>query len=642
MVSKQPTGTRADGCGTEQRQQKPGLAAWILVPVALIFIAIAGVSAFSTTFSQFASYDDQGSMMVCIRGYLEGHPLYDSVRLMYGPFYFMYEAMLHTLTCLPVTHDVTGIICIVHWLAAAGVLAVAGGLMTRSALLGVFIFMQATVHLQNVAREPGHPQELVLLLLALAILVAATDWLRGWRLALLGMIGAALVFTKINVGAFFGVALLMVLSSYASFLQARRGLFWGLLVLSGSLPFLLMREHLAEAWVRNYGCVVGATVIAAGAFTYTLAGERRFGFRAWLQTGIPLGVVSVLVLLAVWVNGTSLSAMADSMVKLPASLPGTTHFRLIIPNGAWSAAAALLTAAVALRFRGHWHRFNGAIAALKGGYGLLGSLLFVEEPRFQLGYLLPWLWLVLIQVPKNSLVQPRDLFPRGVLCLLAAWQGLQAYPLPYTQVSVATFLGVLAYSICMHDAWVARAAAPRVNEHLRLLTPRTALLLHGLVLGGLLQLFVVQSLWRWADYASVPRVELRGAHYLRLPELQAQAYRALVQYLEKECDTFIATPLLNSLYLWTDKRPPTWFNVNGGGIPGGERQQAQVVAALQQAKCPLILVKESQVPGLLGAQPTAQGPLLRYMREDCSEVMRLGGFRILAPKRPADRLFGLH
>jgi len=642
MVNSEPRGTQPDGCGIEQRYQQLALPGWVFVPMALICLAIAGVYAFTTTFSQFARYDDQGTMMVCIRGYLEGHPLYNSVRLMYGPFYFIYEAILHRLTCLPVTHDVAGLICIVHWLGAACVLALAGWLITRSAVLAIFIFMQATVHLQHVAWEPGHPQELVVLALAVAILVVATGSQRGWALALLGMIGAALVFTKINVGAFFGIALLTALASCSSFLQSRGRLFWGLMALASSLPFLLMREHLAEAWTRDYGSVVCATVIATSAFSYALAGERRFGFREWLQTGIPFGMVSVLLLLAVLVNGTSLSGIVDSMVKDPSSLPGTQRYPLIIPNSAWLAGAALLTAVVALRFRASWQRFNLAIALLKGSYGLMGCLMFATETRIQLGYLLPWLWLVLIQVPTNSPGQTRDLFPRVVLCLLAAWQGLQAYPVPCSQVCVATFLAILAYSLCLHDALVTLAAEPRVNERLCTLTPSTAMLLEGLVLIILLHLFVVQwcmPRWRWADYASVPRLELRGARYLRLPDLpRAEDYRALTQYLEKECDTFIATPLFNSLYLWTDKRPPTWFNVNGGGIPSGDAQQAQVVAALQQTKRPLILVKESLVPYLLGAQPSAQGPLIRYIREDCLEIKRLGGFRILAPKRPLDRL----
>ena len=38
----------------------------------MVFIALAGVYAFSATFSQFADYDDQGTMMVCMRGYLAG------------------------------------------------------------------------------------------------------------------------------------------------------------------------------------------------------------------------------------------------------------------------------------------------------------------------------------------------------------------------------------------------------------------------------------------------------------------------------------------------------------------------------------------------------------------------------------------
>jgi hypothetical protein len=479
---------------------------------------------------------------------------------------------------------------------------------------------------------------LVVLLLALAILVVATGSLRGWRLALLGMIGAALVFTKINVGVFYGVALLMTLSSYAPLLQSRRGLFWCLLISSGSLPFLLMREHLAQAGGCGYSSVVCASIIAAGAFTYILAGARRVGFREWLQTGIPFGVVSVLVLLAVLVNGTSLSAMMDSTIKVPAGLPDARNHPLIIPLGVWASAAALLTGAVALRFRGDWPRFELAIAAVKGSYGLLGTLLFVTEFKIQLGYLLPWLWLALIQVPKNSLGQPRDLFPRAMLCLLAGWQGLQAYPMAGTQVCLATFLAILVYSICVHDAWVALTAEARLKEHLPSLSPRTALLLQGLVLGGLLQLLVVRTLWRWADYASVPRVELRGAHYLRLPELQGQDYRALAQYLDSACDTFICTPLLNSLYLWTDKRPPTWFNVNGGGIPDEEGPQAQVVAALRQARHPLILVREREAPSYLGARPGVKGPLISYMRESCLEIKRLSGFRILAPKTPTDHL----
>jgi len=646
MATPEITAGTSDCCAPEQRLPKPALPLWVLAPAALAFVAVAVVYAFSITFSQFAPYDDQGSMMVCIRGYLEGHPLYDSVRLMYGPFYFMYEALLHRVTGAPVTHDVTGIICIIHWLGAASVLAVAGGLMTRSALFGIFVFMQATVHLRHVAREPGSPQEFVILALALAILLVAVGSQRGWVLTLLGTIGAALLFTKVNVGAFFGVALLMALSSYTSLLQARRSLFWGILVLGGSFPFVLMRGHLEEASARDYAVAVSVCVITTSLFTYTSGDKSRLGLREWFQVGVSFGVASMLLLLMVLANGTSLWALVHSTIIVPAGMTDPRNHPLTIPSAVWGGAAALLMAAVGMGIRAYWSRVSVPIALLKAAYGLIGCFLLVTEPRIQLGYLLPWLWLALIQVPRNSCGRPRDLFPRAMLCLFAGWQGLQAYPMPGTQVCVATFLSVLVYSLCLRDAWEELGAKPRVGQHLGFLTPRTTVLVPGLVLSSLLYLFVVQWCmlpWQWLYYTSGQRLDLRGARYLRLADAnRVEAYRSLAQYVEKGCDTFIATPLLNSLYLWADKRPPTWFNVNGGGIPSEVGPQTQAVSALERAKHPLILVRESEVPGLLGGEPSVQGPLVRYMREDCLEVERVSGFRILAPKRPADRLIGLH
>ena len=168
---------------------KSAIQAWLSVLAAPLFLAVAGVYAFSFAFSQFPFYDDEGFLMITVRGYLDGHPLYDGIFTGYGPLYYLYKWIVHASAALPLTHDVTRILCVIHWLAAAAILAVAGGLMTRSAALAFFIFMQATVHLNGLAREPGHPQEVVILLLAFSALVAARDWKRPWMLPLLGVIG---------------------------------------------------------------------------------------------------------------------------------------------------------------------------------------------------------------------------------------------------------------------------------------------------------------------------------------------------------------------------------------------------------------------------------------------------------------------
>ena len=190
----------------------PELPRWLLALGALVFLAVAAVYAFSLTFSQFAPYDDQGCLMISVRGYLEGHPLYDGVSSPYGPFYYFYYWLVHGIISVPLTHDATRALCVLHWLIAASVLAVAGGLMTRSPLLALFIFAQGMVHLRSLSNEPEHPQEVVVLLLACAVLVLAGGLKQPWTLVLLGAIGAALAFTKINVGVFFGFALLLALA----------------------------------------------------------------------------------------------------------------------------------------------------------------------------------------------------------------------------------------------------------------------------------------------------------------------------------------------------------------------------------------------------------------------------------------------
>jgi hypothetical protein len=157
----------------------------------LIFLGIAAFYAFCTSASYFSYYDDEGFIMISVRGFLEGHRLYDDIFSYYGPCFFFYKWVLHAIAALPLNHDVTRILCIIHWLASAALLSWVGGRLSRSVLISYFIFMQATIHLTPLAREPGHPQELIGLLLPLAVLATARGWERKWLPAFLGTIGAS-------------------------------------------------------------------------------------------------------------------------------------------------------------------------------------------------------------------------------------------------------------------------------------------------------------------------------------------------------------------------------------------------------------------------------------------------------------------
>ena len=583
--------------------------------------------------------------MITVRGYLEGHPLYDSVFTAYGPFYYLYEWMVHTVAFLPLTHDLTRILCIIHWLAASAILALAGGVMTRSPTLVFFIFMQATVHLRPLAREPGHPQEVVILLLALSVVVAARDWKRPWMLPLLGGIGAACALTKINVGAFFGFALLLALACHSPFFQARRLWFWGLLAFLGVLPFALMRHHLAEGWARHYSAEVAAAILAAGGIAYVLADERRVGFQQWLQAGIAFAGTSAVLITVVLLQGSSFYGIWDSLVVGPSRLGKLFCFPLRSSNCLWSGGAALSLAAMVVLWRRPLYRLRLPIAIAKGIYGILGTLVLVTDPKSQLCFLLPWAWLAVVGNQENALFRGRQTFARVFVCLAAVWQGLQAYPVagtarcPSTQVSIATFLLILIFSLCLHDAIHVFGRESRVNRHLPDLSPRAAVLMKTLIFTSLLYLFVVEwcmPVARWRAYTSVPPLELPGARYLRLDEFQSESYRSLAEYLRTQCDTFVVLPGLNSVYFWTGKTPPTYYNINGETILPSERQQTQILAALRQAKRSLIVINERGLPFGMGSERLAKSRLGCFLRSECHEVKRLGGFRILAPTSTAD------
>jgi len=614
-------------------QQSPGLGftRWMPAVWSVLFLLIAVAYAYYTSFSYFAFYDDEGFMMITVQGFLGGHPLYNDVLTGYGPFYYFYEWFIHAVLSVPLTHDFTRVVCIFHWVAAASVLAVAGGLMTRSLWVGLFVFMQATLHLTPLAREPGHPQELVALVLAVAVLVAIGGSQRRSMLVILGAIGAALVFTKINVGVFFGIALLSALIAQGPVSRPHQAFFWGLLAISSLALLLLFRAHLSETWARVYYGQAFIAILTTNVMARVFWGGRQPGIIQVIPVAAAFTGVSILFVSVLLLTGTSLPAMVESLVTAPSKLGDLFSIPLRVPNASWSGIAALLSGLAVVSLRNQLSRFQPVLAVAKGLYGLLGTLLLVGYYNQELGYLWPWGWLVLVGIETESPAARRSAFARLCLGLQAGWQGLQAYPSAGTQAVVGTLLQVLVYSICLHDA--IKAAAPWVVRRLPTPTPRTAALLNTVLLAGLLYLFAD----RWCNpisarryYRSVPPLGLRGCEQLRLPAEDVETYRTLTQFLQTECDTFITVPGMNSLHFWTGKMPPTYLN-SSEIVLLNRNQQTQLIAALGKAKRPLIVVREAG--GIYSFTPDT-GPLGKLISQQSREIRRIGRFRILEPQPP--------
>lgn len=627
-MSASTTEERSESAETPPRRPESHRFLGGLVAASLFLIAV--VYAFYTVFAQPLG-QDEGYLMITVQSFLQGQPLYDVVFTQYGPVYYVYEWFLHQIFQVPLTHDATRWVCIVHWLGAAALLSVAGRIMTRSLLGGLLAFMQAVIHLSPLTREAGHPQELIALLLAIGVLAIAGGPQRNSGFWILGGVAAALLFIKANIGIFFGAALF--LTAYFHSDRSRSGASgrtWLLIAVCALLPFLLMRRHVMHDWCRNYSFLT-AIVIVAAALTARDTAANILPWRRWVGAVVAFGMASLVFAAIALATGTSLTGLFDGLLLTPlktpdiAVLPFRVHNAALISAGTSLAVAVLVSATI-----GHARR-EFAVVILKLIFVAVSAFVLIGKSQLQLMYVLPWVWLAAV-LPANG-AAPEARFPRVFLCLAAGWQSLQAYPVAGTQVAIGSLLLTLATTVCLLDV----LAALRVGERLRVRAESWPpnLVSAGRVLAALA--LVCSFAWlklpaARANYSALPRLDLRGSALVRSDAQTVQIYQSLARYLEANCDTFITCPGMNSFYFWTAKPPPTHLNPTTLSILTAA-QQRQIMDALRRAERPLIVILESIVrdPGRRGSASIRV--LLQAIRDEYVEVHDLPPFKIYAPKR---------
>src|SRR5262245_37072848 len=118
----------------------------------------AGFAAYQQIFSTYAAYDDEGYLMLSLRSFIAGEPLYDAVYTQYGPAYYAGETVFHRVSGLPITHDVTRMKTLGTWLAAALLAGLLLLRLTGSPPFAVMAGLATFFHLDRFCLEPGHPQ----------------------------------------------------------------------------------------------------------------------------------------------------------------------------------------------------------------------------------------------------------------------------------------------------------------------------------------------------------------------------------------------------------------------------------------------------------------------------------------------------
>jgi len=216
--------------------------------------------------TMFQAYDDEGYFMMRLAHYLQPGPLNPGTFSHYGPFFYYAQAACLRLVGLPLSHDAGRLITLLDWMACA----ILGGVfvyrISRSMLLGAATL--ACIRVASVlAYEPGHPQQVIVVLFTLAgcLAVSVGSRPKSLNLFLMGALGAALVFTKINVGAFFLAALGHALVCLLPASRLRAAGIAAFLTYALLAPPLLARPHL---WADSGGFCLVACLCTAATFAW--------------------------------------------------------------------------------------------------------------------------------------------------------------------------------------------------------------------------------------------------------------------------------------------------------------------------------------------------------------------------------------
>jgi len=559
---------------------------------ALLLAATAACSiyGFTTMMTRLVLYDDEGSLLIAVKYFNDGHLLYDQVYSMYGPFSFLMKRGICSLLKWPIDHDLGRMICLTYWLATAAACAGAVYRMTRSVAAAVVTLLVVCFHLtMPMSFEPGHPQDLCVLLLGLGILLPtwATSPRRVGLVAVgLGLVGGCLAMTKINLGVFYAMALGMTLLALGPRNAATRVLTALYVACLLAAPTVLMRPFLDTVWCRQLDILVTLSLVAA--VILSQMGPRPVVFSTWHWASVAGAfLLAVAVNLgAVWALGSSPGYILYSNFLMGLKLG--TIFTLPAPYGklGWLIPPSAVAAALVVASR----RAAPALAAIRvaGGMYLIyvawNNTGWYHDDFYFLGP--PFACFVLMGSVGREWGSA-DALARTFLAFLAITEVMWMYPVYGDQNVCATLLCLVAGIVNLHDGAADLAALNWQGKSSARI--RTGLAWSALVAAILLK----DSLWAYRglnNYRLSTPLGLPGTRLIRLQPERVTELRAVSEDLRDGCDTYLSFPGLNMYYFWSGKEPPTGFNVSNWMYLLTDRQQADIQEQLAKVSRPCIVI----------------------------------------------------
>lgn len=630
-------------------EQNPELTA--VLAYAVVTIA-ATVTAYFTIFTTFAPYDDEGTLLVGLRAFVEGETLYRDVWSVYGPFYYELFGGIFSLFGLDVTTDASRSIVVLVWVATSLCFGLVAQALTRNLWLGLAAMIAAFASLGVLANEPMHPQGLCVLLLgAFSLLVVRGPSKRAlWLGAGCGALLAALLLTKVNLGVFAIAAAVLAAAFTAWPFAGRAWVRWlvGAAVLA--LPAVVLARDLDLSWAREFALIemlaLGAVLVAARPLRPT--GPDRDLLRTLLGGLAGFLVAVVAILLVLLLTGPSLGDAYDGIVRkafgirdlLIAQTPFPVGTTLVW--GIFALAAAYLATRVLRSQEGRpalWSALLRALAGIATWFGIAHIVVVGFNPSTANPVIVPMLVAWIAVIPPAGLAEtPYKRFLRVLLPALAIAETLQIYPVPGSQLGIASVCFVSVGALLLADAVAELRAVYAAGPGPRLarLAGTTAVASVAVAAVLALNVLLLPGSSAIVNYRNNAELALPGATTMRIAPPAPEQYAQLVGLLQENgCTTFIGFPNVNSLYLWSGLEPPRPYAPNGWFYALDDEQQRQAVAELRASERPCAIRNDELAASYLHGEAPPERPLVKYVLDEFRPVAEVGSFEFLLPKPSA-------
>ena len=578
----------------------------------------------------FATHDDEGYFLLSIARYFRPGPLDPATYTNYGPFFFYAQQAAYRLIGLPVSHDSGRLVTLLFWTASALCAAWFVYRASRNLLLAAAALLACFQLAAFLAQEPGHPQQVILLIFTLAICCAAPR--RGPWFLLLGALGAALCLTKINVGVFFLAALAHALVCLLPASRLRSAALAALLAYALFAPPLLARAHLAEG-AGGFAFVAALTTAVTFFWGSRLRPAAPLRFRQAMLACAGTAGAAALLTLAAMLQGVSLPTLIEGVILEPARHPSGLlflGFRLgLFPCLAAVATLAALSAFALLQPRlapcGPWLATWLAtwLGALRCAAALAAIVLLL---RHDLSWVLPLLPLGVIPLTRRSRTAA-EWFPRIFLADLAATEFLQTYP------TAGSHVGLSAIPVLL---WAFLAFSDGVEE----LAPLAPAALCRSAASAVLLLGIATTIWSSGTRPTglpYPPSRLKGAESLHLPPQQSRDFQRLSRAVSANCSVLFTLPRFHSLNLWSAVSAPPESELPVTPRMFTPAIQAAVLQRLQADPRSCALYNREMLEfWQIAPRDAAQQPLSAYVLQTMPIALTVDGYELrIHPARPA-------